>query len=177
MGDYLGAWKDLEKAYAAKKVRAIGICNVDYFPEQLEKFVSAVTMKPQIIQIECHPYQQQFGVREVAKKYDIKVECWYPFGGRPSKGVLFRDPVITAIAASHKKSAAQIILRFQIQEGLATLPSSTSAEHILSNLSVFDFSLSEDEIKQLRALDKNEKFYTVPYETGCAEYPKYVPAE
>ena len=158
-GDVLGAWKDLEEAMAAKKVRALGICNFDYREDMFTDFVNAVTVKPQIIQVECHPYFQQKRLRELCKVHDIKLECWFPFGGRPAKGAIMKDPVITEIAAAHKKSTVQVILRWHLQEGFCVLPGSSNPAHIASNLDVFDFTLSDAEMERIRSLDKNKRFF------------------
>lgn len=176
-GDVKGAWKDLEKAYAAKKIRNLGISDFDFSEKLFTDFVEGTTVKPQMLQIELHPYAQRLNIRELAKKYDIKVECWYPFGGRESKGVILKDPVIVKIAEAHKKSPVQVILRFDIQQGLAILPGSSNPAHIAANLDVFDFTLTADEVKAIEGLNKEQRFFTMTFEEAEKKLTAWAPAD
>ena len=156
-GDYLGAWKDLEKAYEQKKVRAIGISNFDFTDELWNSIVETARIKPHMTQVELHPYFQRRHLRELCAKYNIKIDCYYPVGGRGSGGSLLKHPVIGKIAESHHRSPAQILLRWHVQQGLSPLPGSTNPEHIAENLRIFDFELTEPEMEQIAALDKNTR--------------------
>ena len=122
VGDFVGAWKDMEKAVQMGKVRALGISNFDANDEVFNEIMEKSTIKPAVLQIECHPYAQRTEMRKKAAKYGIQVECWYPLGGAQSQGLLLRDSVIKKIAENHGKSPAQIILRWHIQEASPSSP-------------------------------------------------------
>lgn len=163
-GDYVGAWKDLEEAYRQGKVRCLGISNFDNWPEAFSAIVDDMEIKPQILQIECHPFAQRRETREQAAKYGIQVECWYPLGHADDR--LLNDDVLTAIAEAHSKSVVQIILRWHMQEGLVAVPGSTNPDHIQENISIFDFELTEDEMAQIRAMDRGEagRYFNLDYQ-------------
>ena len=101
VGDYLGAWKDMEKAVKMGKVRALGISNFDYNDEMWNTIMDSATIKPAVLQIECHPYAQRIEMRKKAASAGIQMECWYPLGGAASNGALLKDPVIKRIAEAH----------------------------------------------------------------------------
>ena len=174
VGDYLGAWKELEQALKSGKVRAIGISDFDVNDEIFDSLVEKVNIKPQIFQIECHPYAQRDYWHKMAKKHNIKVECWFPLGGRESKGEILCDPIINKIAKAYKKSAAQVILRWHIQRGFIAIPGSSNPEHIKENISIFDFSLTDAEMAQINALNKEKRVFTMPYEEQKERFTKWV---
>ena len=159
VGDYLGAWKDMEKAVKMGKVRALGISNFDYNEEMWNTMMDSATIKPAVLQIECHPYAQRLDMRKKAARYGIQVECWFPLGGAVSEGALFKDPVIRQIAESHGKTPAQIILRWHIQEGFSVIPGATNPDYIKENISIFDFELTGEEMRQMRSLNKERRFF------------------
>ena len=163
-GDYAGAWKDLEKAYRQGKVRALGISNFDNWPEAFSAIVDEMEIKPQILQIECHPFAQRLETRELAAKYGIQIECWYPLGHADDR--LLNNEVLSAIAQAHDKSVVQIILRWHMQEGLVAVPGSTNPAHIQENISIFDFELSDDEMAQIRAMNRGEagRYFNIDYQ-------------
>ena len=163
-GDYAGAWKDLEKAYRQGKVRALGISNFDNWPEAFSAIVDEMEIKPQILQIECHPFAQRLETRELAAKYGIQVECWYPLGHADDR--LLNNDVLSAIARAHGKSVVQIILRWHMQEGLVAVPGSTNPAHIQENIAIFDFELTDDEMAQIQALDRGEagRYFNIDYQ-------------
>lgn len=163
-GDYIGAWHDLEKAYRQGKVRALGISNFDNWMDAFNSIMEEAKIKPQIMQIEVHPYTQRLETRALAEQYDMRVECWYPLGHADPN--LLGDKVLTAIADAHGKSVVQVILRWHMQEGLCAVPGSTNPDHIRENIDIFDFELSDDEMAQIRALDKGEagRFFNLDYE-------------
>lgn len=158
VGDFVGAWKDMEKAVRDGKVRTLGISNFDVNDEVWDTIMKNSTIKPAVLQIECHPYAQRLDIRKKAKEQGIAVECWYPLGGAASNGLLFRDPVIKEIADAHGKTPAQIILRWHIQEGLSAIPGATNPDYIKENISVFDFELSDEEMVRMRSINKEERF-------------------
>jgi diketogulonate reductase-like aldo/keto reductase len=162
VGDYVGAWKEMEKAVEAGKVRALGISNFDATEEGFRAIVDGMKIKPVALQIECHPYAQRLDMREKVKPYNIAVECWFPLGGEMSQGALFKDPAIMTIAAAHRKTPAQIILRWHIQEGFSVIPGATNPDYIKENISIFDFALSDDEMATMRSLNKEKRFFNVP---------------
>jgi diketogulonate reductase-like aldo/keto reductase len=173
VGDFVGAWKDMEKAVAAGKVRTLGISNFDANDEVFHAIVDNMKIKPAVLQIECHPYAQRLAMREKVKPYNIAVECWFPLGGAMSQGALFKDPVIKDIAAAHHKSPAQVILRWHIQEGFSVIPGATNPDYIKENIEIFDFTLSDDEIAAIRSLNKEQRFFNMTLEQleGFAKMP------
>ena len=163
IGDFVGAWKDMEKAVAAGKVRALGISNFDANDEVFNRIMEAATIKPAVLQIECHPYAQRIAVREKAKKHDIQVECWFPLGGAMSNGALLKDPTIMEIAKAHGKTPAQVILRWHIQEGFSVIPSASNPDYIEENIQIFDFELTDEEMAQMRGLNKEQRFFNMSF--------------
>ena len=176
-GDYLGAWKAMEKAVQMGKVRTLGISDFDYDDHMLDDFVAAVKIKPAVLQIECHPYAQRLDMREKAAKYGIQVESWFPLGGG-GKGnhSLFSNPVIKEIAKKHDKSAAQTILRWHIQEGFSVIPGSKNPAHIKENIEIFDFELTDDEMSKIRALNTESRYY-IPQPSDLERFLNFHPAD
>ena len=162
IGDYINAWKDMEKAISSGKVRSLGISNFDASKERFLSIVDSMKIKPVALQIECHPYAQRKDIREWVKPYNIIIECWYPLG-HGDKGLL-NDPAIKNIADAHEKSIAQIILRWHIQEGFSAIPGSKNPIHIKENISIFDFELSDAEMAIMRSLNKDKRFFNVTLE-------------
>ena len=159
IGDYINAWKDMEKAVALGKVRALGISNFDASKERFHSIVDSMKIKPVALQIECHPYAQRNDIREWVKPYNIIIECWYPLG-HGDKGLL-SDPVIKKIADAHGKSIVQTILRWHMQEGFSAIPGSKNPVHINENINIFDFELSDNEMSAMRSLNKDKRFFNI----------------
>ena len=164
MGDFVGGWKEMEMALSMGMVRAIGISNFDTSDSLFDQLIASAKVKPQIMQIECHPYAQRKHWQERCAAEGIQIECWFPLGGRDSKGEILRDPVINEIAQAHGKSAAQVIIRWHIQEGFSVIPGSSNSAHIKENIDVLDFALSNVEMQRIRALDKEARYFNMPYE-------------
>lgn len=164
VGDFVGAWKDMEKAVAMGKVRALGISNFDASDEVFDKIMSESTVKPAVLQIECHPYAQRLAVREKVKPYGIHITCWFPLGGAMSNGALFEDPVIRQIAEAHGKTPAQVILRWHMQEGFSAIPGASNPDYIEENIEIFDFELTDGEMAQMRGLNKEKRFFNMSLE-------------
>ena len=163
MGDFVGAWKDMEKAVRAGKVRALGISNFDANDSVFARIMENCEIRPVALQIECHPYAQRLDIRKKAAEYGLQVECWFPLGGSMSQGALLKDPVIVGIAERLKKTPAQVILRWHLQEGLSVIPGSKTPEHIMENISIFDFALSDRDMQAIRALNKEQRFFDMDY--------------
>jgi diketogulonate reductase-like aldo/keto reductase len=148
-GDVAGAWKAMEEAKAEGTLKSIGVSNMS--PVLWKKFVPDFATKPAVNQVEFNPLFQQKEIRALMAETDTKLEAWYPLGH--GNAGLLGDPVITKLAEKYGKNAGQIILRFEVQEGVITLPKSTNPERIRTNLDVFDFELTEEEMNEMRALD------------------------
>lgn len=161
VGDFEGAWKDMEKAVAMGKVRALGISNFDANDEVFQRIMRESTVKPAVLQIECHPYAQRVEMREKVRPYGIHVTSWFPLGGVMSQGALLRDPEIMKIAEAHGKTPAQIILRWHIQEGLSAIPGATNPDYINENIGIFDFELTDGEMQTMRSLNKETRFFNM----------------
>lgn len=164
VGDFVGAWCDMERAVEAGKVRALGISNFDANDSVFSLIMKEARIKPAVLQIECHPYAQRFDMRKKAKAHGIQVECWFPLGGAMSQGALLKDPTIVKIAEAHGKSAAQVILRWHIQEGFSVIPGATNPDYIKENIRIFDFKLTDEEMQAMRALNKEQRFFNATYE-------------
>lgn len=163
-GDYVGAWKDLQEAYRQGKVRALGISNFDNWPEAYHAIVDDMEIKPQVLQIECHPFAQRQETRALAAENNIQIECWYPLGHADER--LLNADTLETIAAAHGKSVVQIILRWHMQEGFSAVPSSTNPAHIQENIDIFDFALTDAEMEQIRAMNQGEegRYFNLDYE-------------
>ena len=177
MGDFVGGWKEMEQALAMGKVRAIGISNFDTSDSLFDQLLASAKVKPQIMQIECHPYAQRKHWQERCAAEGIQIECWFPLGGRDSKGEILRDPVINEIAQAHGKSAAQVIIRWHIQEGFSVIPGSSNPAHIKENIDVLDFALSNVEMQRIRALDKEARYFNMPYEQQVKWFSGWNPTD
>lgn len=153
--DAYGAWKALEELYEDGKIRAIGISN--FYADRMVDFAAFNRIKPMVNQMETHIFNQQKNLKEWADRYDIRLEAWAPFGeGR--KGT-FDNPVILQIGEKYGKTAAQVMLRWNIQRGVIVIPKSTHTERIEENFDVFDFALSDEDMAAIAALDKNESSF------------------
>ena len=139
------------------KLRSIGLSNY-YTPEDFDRLVNATTITPALMQNETHPYHQSTGMKDHLAQYGTVMESWFPLGGRGNTQTLFNDETISAIATAHGKTSAQVILRWHLQAGNIAIPGSSNEDHIQENFEIFDFELSEEEMAQMTALDKNERF-------------------
>lgn len=151
------AYQAMERAVEAGKLRSIGLSNY-YEPEDFDRLVNAANIKPAILQNETHPYHQSSEMKEHIAQYGTVLESWFPLGGRGNTQTLFRDDTIASIAATHGKTSAQIILRWHLQAGNIAIPGSSNEAHIAENFDIFDFSLSDDEMAALTAIDRDERF-------------------
>lgn len=163
-GDVAGAWKALEDGKAEGKIKSIGVSNMT--PKIWNSFVPDFKTMPAVNQVEFNPYFQQQELRKLLDPKDVKIEAWGPLGQGNSD--LFAEPVINQLAEKYHKDAGQIILRFENQEGTIVLPKSTHKARIASNLNIFDFELTNEELAQLRGLDKGKGSHD-PDEPGVKE--------
>lgn len=163
-GDVAGAWKALEEAKAAGRIKFIGVSNMT--PKIWNTFVPQFETLPAVNQVECNPFFQQRELRALLAKDDVKIEAYQPLGHGDAS--LLSHPVIAGLAEKYGKNAGQIILRFEVQDGLIVLPKSTNPERIAGNLSLFDFELTEAEMESLRALDTGKGHHD-PEAPGIAE--------
>ncbi len=145
-----GAWKAMEEAKADGKIRSIGVSNMTV--KIWNTFVPHFDTMPSVNQVEWNPYFQQKDLMKLMKENNVAIESWGPLGQGNQE--LLSDPVLVKIAEAHGKDIGQIILRFELQEGIIVFPKSTKPERMKSNLEVFNFELTEDEMNQIRALDK-----------------------
>ena len=143
------AWRAMEEAKKASKIRSIGVSNMT--PKIWNSFVPYFSTMPSVNQVEFNPYCQQKELRKILAENDVKLEAWAPLG--QGRADLLTNPVITEIAEKYGKNAGQVILRFENQEGIIIFPKSTKPERIKSNMEIFDFELTEDEMNAIRALD------------------------
>lgn len=150
------AYQAMEKAVQDGRLRSIGLSNY-YEPDDFDRVVNAVTIVPALLQNETHPYHQSTEMKEHIAQYGTVMESWFPLGGRGNTQTLFNDPVIAGIAAAHGKSSAQVILRWHLQAGNIAIPGSHNEKHIQENFEIFDFELTDEEMNQMTALDKNDR--------------------
>lgn len=153
---YKDTWRALEKLYADGKVRAIGVSNFQI--DHLEDLLTETNVKPMVNQVELHPLLSQLELREYCKAQGIQIEAWAPL----AQGNLLDNEVIADIAARHNKTLPQVILRWDLQNGIVTIPKSVKEERIIANADIFDFELSEDEISRINALNNNQRFGSHP---------------
>ncbi len=151
------AYQAMERAVEAGKLRSIGLSNF-YEPADFDRLVNATTVKPAVLQNETHPYHQSKEMQSHIDQYGTVLESWFPLGGRGNTQTLFNDSSIRAIAEAHGKTSAQIILRWHLQAGNIAIPGSSNEAHIQENCEIFDFSLTDEEMQQMTALDKNQRF-------------------
>ncbi len=148
--DAYGAWRALEELYEEGKIRAIGISN--FYVDRMVEFVNFNRIKPMINQMEVHIFNQQKQLKEYAEKYNVQLEAWAPFG--EGRGNTFENEVVRAIGGKYGKTNAQVMLRWNIQRGIVVIPKSTHYDRMVENFNVFDFELTEEEMNQIAALDK-----------------------
>lgn len=151
----VNAYKAMEKFVEQGKIRSLGLSN--WYIEETDDFIAQVNIKPALIQNEIHPYYQEQKVIPYMHDLGIVMQAWYPLGGRGHQSELLNDKTILEIAKNHGKSAAQVILRWELQNGVVVIPGSSNPAHILENISLFDFELTNEEMEKIAALDRNEK--------------------
>lgn len=154
-GNYMAGYRQMEKAYKEGKIKAIGISN--FHDEKLRDILENAQIKTQVIQTEAHPYFPQTALREELKDYDIRIMAWYPLGHGDK--ALINEPVFAKLAEKYGKTPAQIILRWHTQMGFIVIPGSKNPDHVRENFDIFDFKLTDDEMKEIAVIDKGVRYY------------------
>ncbi len=155
-GNYVAGYRQMEKAYKEGKVRAIGLSN--FTPNGIREILDLCEVKPAVLQTEVHPYSQEKELKKFLEKEGMVIQAWYPLGH--GEKALIEEPLFTELGKKYGKSNAQIILRWHIQEGNIVIPGSKNPAHIKDNFDLFDFSLTEEEMKQIAAMDQQKRYYT-----------------
>ena len=155
--DDKGLYQTMEKYYKEGKLKAIGISNY-YTKEAIDEVLSYAEIVPAVIQNENHIYYQNNELQEYVKQYGIIIESWYPFGGRGHTSENFNNEVIKELAEKYNKTSAQIILRWQLQAGYIAIPGSKNPDHIKENISIFDFELSDEDMKKIYIINENRRY-------------------
>lgn len=169
-GNYLAGYCLMEKAYKEGKVRAIGLSN--FTKDQMEEILNTCEVKPTILQTEVHPYAQEKELKAFLDREGIIIQAWYPLGH--GDATLLQEPLFAKLGEKYKKSSAQIILRWHIQEGNIVIPGSKNPAHIRDNFSIFDFTITEEEMAEIAALNQNKRYYTSTPEL-LKQYAEMVP--
>ena len=148
-------YKNIEKAYREGKVKAIGLTN---FPiDLLKEAIDWAEIKPQVVQVEAHPYFPQTELKKVLAETGMGLMAWAPLGQGDKN--LIDEPVFTELAEKYGKSNAQIILRWHVQSGNVVFPGSRNPDHIRDNFDIFDFALTDEEMARIAAVNKNTRYY------------------
>ncbi|RED58146.1 aldo/keto reductase [Cohnella lupini] len=150
-GKYKEAWRALEAIYADGRVKAIGVSNFNI--HHLEDVMKDAKVSPMVNQVEYHPYLSQQELLAFCQAHNIQLEAWSPL----MQGGLLDHPVLREIAGNHGKSVAQVILRWDLQHGVVTIPKSTKESRIIENANIFDFELSSEEITRIDELNRNQR--------------------
>lgn len=164
--DYYGTYRAMEEAYKEGKVRAIGVSN--FYPDRFIDIANSVEIKPMVNQVETHVFQQQKVAKEIMKKYNTQIESWGPFA--EGKNDYFNNPVLKEIGNQYGKTVAQVALRFLLQSGVVVIPKSTHKERMEENFNVFDFTLSEDDMKKIEQLDGGKSLFFSHYDPDIVEW-------
>ncbi|HAX83664.1 MAG TPA: aldo/keto reductase [Ruminococcaceae bacterium] len=154
-GNYIAGYRQMEKAYKEGKVRSIGLSN--FKEDQIKEILEICEVKPTVLQTEVHPYYQLKELKKFLDSESIRIQAWYPIGHGDKK--LIEEPLFTHLGRKYGKSNVQIILRWHIQDGNIVIPGSKNTDHIKDNFDIFDFELTEDEMKEIAELDRNAKYY------------------
>lgn len=153
--DYYGAYRALEDLYNEGKLRAIGVSN--FYPDRLVDMALFNRVKPMVNQVETHPFHQQTEAKKWMERYGVQIEAWAPFG--EGRGGLFENPVLAEIAEKHKKTTAQVMLRWHIQRGVVVIPKSTHKKRMEENLNIFDFALDQTDMNRISELDQKQSSF------------------
>ncbi|HCF82700.1 MAG TPA: 2,5-diketo-D-gluconic acid reductase [Ruminococcaceae bacterium] len=148
-GDYYGSWRAIEELYEAGKIRAIGVCN--FYPDRLADLCVNAKIIPMVNQVELHPFFAQENALAVMREFGVQPQAWGPLA--EGKHGIFTHPVLTKIGKKYGKTAAQVALKWNVQRGVVIIPKSTHIERMAENLDIWDFTLTDDEMAKINALD------------------------
>ena len=171
-GNYIKAYKDMEKAYEKGLVKSIGLSNFE--GNDLDEVLKIAKIKPAVNQVECHPYFQQVNLKKRLEPYKTIIEAWYPIGHGDK--ALLNDEIFVKLGKKYKKTPVQIILRWHIQSGNVIFPKSTNPVHIKENYEIFDFNLTQEEMDQINKFGDKKRYYVRTDEmlkTFATFKPKY----
>ena len=154
-GNYIAGYQLMEKAYKEGKVKAIGLSNFN--TKQIQEILDLCEVKPAVLQTEVHPYSQEKELKAFLSDEGIVIQAWYPLGHGDKS--LIQEPLFAQLGKKYGKSNAQIILRWHIQSGNIVIPGSKNPEHIKANLDLFDFALTDQEMAEINAMDKKQRYY------------------
>ena len=154
-GNYIAGYQLMEKAYKAGKVKAIGLSN--FSAEQIREILNVCEVKPAVLQTEVHPYSQEKALKAFLAKEGIVIQAWYPLGHGDK--ALIQEPLFAELGKKYGKSSAQIILRWHIQDSNIVIPGSKNPDHIRDNFNLFDFSLTDEEMARISAMDREKRYY------------------
>ena len=155
-GNYMAGYRLMEKAYKEGKVKAIGLSN--FTVEQIQEILASCEVKPAVLQTEVHPYSQEKELKEFLDQEGIVIQAWYPLGHGDK--ALIEEPLFDRLGKKYGKSNAQIILRWHIQDGNIVIPGSKNPAHIKDNFDLFDFTLTQEEMEGIAAMDQKKRYYT-----------------
>lgn len=165
-GDYYGTYRAMEEYYKAGKLRAIGVSN--FYPDRFVDIVNFVEIKPMINQVETHVFNQQIIPQEIMKEYGTQIESWGPFA--EGKNNLFTNETLVEIGKKYDKTAAQVALRYLIQRDIVVIPKTVKKDRMIQNFSVFDFELSQDDMKEILKLDKKESLFLSHFDPETVKF-------
>ncbi len=169
-GDYVAGYKLMEQAYKEGKVKAIGLSN--FTPAQIQEILDLCEIKPAVLQTEVHPYSQEKKLKRFLDQEGMVIQAWYPLGHGDK--ALIQEPLFGQLGKKYGKTNAQIILRWHIQDGNIVIPGSKNPAHIKDNFDLFDFSLTQEEMDQIAAMDQQKRYYISTPEM-LAKYASMVP--
>lgn len=164
--DYYGTYRAMEEAYRAGKIRALGVSN--FYPARLIDLAEFCEVKPAVNQMETHVFHQQANTREVMKKYGTRLESWGPFA--EGRNGFFDNEVLKAVGAQYGKTAAQVALRFLVQQDIIAIPKSTHRERMVENFNIFDFELSPQDMEAIAGLDGGESLFFSHEDPATVEF-------
>jgi len=168
--DYVAVWAEMEKFVTAGLVRNIGISNFNH--NQIDRILASCKIRPAVLQVESHPYLAQSKLVAYCKGKGIAVEAYAPFGApdrswaKPGDPILLEDPLVRQIAEKHKRTPAQVLVRFQLERGVVVIPKSVNKQRLQQNIDAVTFRLDEGELNQLLTLDRHYRYYGASNESA-----------
>lgn len=174
--DLLDTWRAMEKLVESGVVRSLGLSNCNI--RQIRRIHEAATIKPAVLQVECHAYLPQFELQELCSELGMVMTAYSPIGAPgqvtgSSEGRVLDDEKLKPICKRHGKSPAQVLLRYSVQRGIIVIPKSSNPKRLAENIQIFDFSLSEEEMLSLRTMARNKRYFNFKTYTGITDHPEY----